>query len=191
VSLEEALAELRSGLGPSDNPAEDLATLARLSAIRAALDETERELIASARARGVSWTRLAAALGLRTRQAAEQRFLRLSDRSGEDSLPVRVQRQRQRSVDEMAGPAIVRLRTAVGRALRLLDGDPAWDTVDARARLVRATLHTAATAEPGALFSLVHKAIADLDEFTARVAEPAVRNALDKLRRAWSAANPA
>jgi hypothetical protein len=54
-----------------------LDALRALRHLRARLDEWEPRLIAAARAAGVSWARLAPALGVASRQAAERRFLRL------------------------------------------------------------------------------------------------------------------
>ncbi|WP_051342954.1 TetR/AcrR family transcriptional regulator [Pseudonocardia spinosispora] len=51
----------------------------------AALERSELTLIAAARGHGGSWTDIADALGLRSRQAAEQRFRRLSERVGDDA----------------------------------------------------------------------------------------------------------
>lgn len=57
---------------------EVVAALARVRGLREALDRTEHELLTLARRREVSWARAATALGLRSRQAAEQRAARLS-----------------------------------------------------------------------------------------------------------------
>ncbi len=54
-----------------------LDALVALRQLRARLDQWEPRLIAAARQAGVSWTRLAPALGVASRQAAERRFLRL------------------------------------------------------------------------------------------------------------------
>jgi hypothetical protein len=97
---------------------------------------------------------------------------------------------RQRRVDAQAGPSIAHLRAAALAAARRLEGEADWDGLDSRAALVRVSLTLAATAEPGALFSLAAQAIADLDAFAVRVPTPAVRAALDRLRLALDGARP-
>lgn len=55
--------------------------LARLRALRRRrrrLDAEERDLITTARAAGASWQDIAAALGIQSRQGAEQRYRRLN-----------------------------------------------------------------------------------------------------------------
>ncbi|MDX3343787.1 hypothetical protein PV409_38215 [Streptomyces sp. ME02-6979.5a] len=54
-----------------------LASLLVIRSLREKLQEDERRLIAAARRKKVTWTRLADALELRSRQAAERRFLQL------------------------------------------------------------------------------------------------------------------
>jgi hypothetical protein len=169
-------------------PAAVLAALAQLGGLRRAIDYAERDLIDTARRRGVGWGEIARALGLRSRQAAEQRRLRLVGPDRRDPSPVREHRHGQRIVDRLAGEAIVRLRNATVAALRQLDRDPDWDTRDARAALVRSSLRTAASAPPGVLYSLVEQAIADLNAFTTP-APPTP--ALTELRMRWTAATPA
>ena len=51
----------------------ELVQLAEVGAARARLDERELELIDRARHGGATWAQVAAALGLGSRQAAEQR----------------------------------------------------------------------------------------------------------------------
>lgn len=66
---------------------EESRSLAELNAIalrRASLDRVEVNLIGSARAAGASWARIAEALDLGSRQAAEQRFHRISRRMSQD-----------------------------------------------------------------------------------------------------------
>ncbi|MFE3458595.1 hypothetical protein ACFXKD_13720 [Nocardiopsis aegyptia] len=55
---------------------EELADVARL---RHDVDVIERDRIAAARAAGASWDRIAAVLGIRSRQGAEQRYARLKE----------------------------------------------------------------------------------------------------------------
>lgn len=171
--------------------AEDpLAALTRLAGLRGALDRAERDLIAAARHRGASWSQVSEALGLRSRQAAEQRWLRLSDPTSRDPVVVRGARDRQRNVDAKAGTSIAALRAAVLTAVRRFEREPDWDRLDARAALVRTSLALAATADPSALFSLAEQAIADLDTFAVRVASGPARSALDRVRLALDAARP-
>ena len=57
-----------------------LAALALLPAVRAEADQLEAGLLLTARACGLSWPRISAALGLASPQAAQQRFDRVSGR---------------------------------------------------------------------------------------------------------------
>jgi glutathione S-transferase len=57
-----------------------LAAIALLPAVRAEADQLEAGLLLTARASGLSWQRIAAALGLASPQAAQQRFDRVSGR---------------------------------------------------------------------------------------------------------------
>ena len=57
-----------------------LAALSLLSAARAEVDQVEAALLFAARARGLSWPRIAQAMGLGSAQAAQQRFDRISGR---------------------------------------------------------------------------------------------------------------
>jgi hypothetical protein len=171
-------------------PQHSVATLAGLANLRSELDRLERDLIASARDHGASWSQIAAALGLRSRQAAEQRWLRLNANDGRSPAPARLERRRQRGVDELAGPAMLTLRSAVRVALRGIEADPGWDALDPRADLVRNTLDTAVQAPPGAMFSLVSQAMEDLDSFAVRASGSAAGTALDNLRAAWTATHP-
>jgi hypothetical protein len=135
---------------------EPLEGLARIEAARRAVDQVERELIEAARAQGHGWAAIAASLGLRSRQAAEQRWLRLSAVEKRDPGPERVRRREQQSVDERAGVAIARLRRAVIAAYRQVKGP----------ELVKQTLAAAIDAPPGALFELAAKAVSDSQETT-------------------------
>ena len=68
-------------------PAELLAALAELHSLRDLLTELEPRLIAVAREHGVSWAALADVLGVASRQAAEQRFLRLRPAEPDTATP--------------------------------------------------------------------------------------------------------
>jgi hypothetical protein len=167
----------------ADDPGAALDALPLLRAVRDRIDATERALIESARTGGASWATIAAALGLGTRQAAEQRHLRLTGEQSRDITPTRRTRQRQRSVDTQHGPAIAHLRTAARTLLRRIETDAAWDDRFPRAALARDTLKLAADAPPGALFSLATSVIGDLAQ--APLPEPTSR-AVDDLRAALS-----
>ncbi len=68
----------------ADGAGEDdlLAALALLPAARAEADQAEAALLFTARARGLSWSRISRAMGLGSPQAAQQRFDRITDRTG-------------------------------------------------------------------------------------------------------------
>lgn len=136
--------------------ADPLEGLERIEAVRREVDEAERELIEAARAQGHGWAEIAAALGLRSRQAAEQRWLRLSSVERRDPGPERARRRVQQSVDARAGVEIARLRKAVIAAYRQVKGP----------ELLKQTLAAAIDAPPGALFELAAKAVGDSQETT-------------------------
>ncbi len=140
-----------------------LAALSTVPERRAELDDVERTLIDAARDSGASWTQIAAALGLRSRQAAEQRRLRLgAPGSRRDPAAARERRQRQRVGDAAAGEQIVALRAAVRDLAAGIDRTPGWDDQGPRARLARRTLSIALDADPGALVDLTRHVVDDL-----------------------------
>jgi hypothetical protein len=164
-----------------------LEALPSIVGLREQLDRCELMLIESARASGASWTRVAEALGLGSRQAAEQRFLRLSGQSTRDTRDAgaaRAARRGQRSVDAVYGTGITGLRSAVRRALARMALDPAWDKRFARAALCRNSLAMAADAQPGALFALTEHVLVDLA--AAPAGEPVVEEVRRRLARAMS-----
>ena len=57
-----------------------MAALTLLAAARAEFDQMEAALLFTARAHGLSWAQISHALGLRSAQAAQQRFDRVSGR---------------------------------------------------------------------------------------------------------------
>jgi glutathione S-transferase len=59
-----------------------LAALALLPAARAEADQVEAALLFTARAEGLSWSRISRAMGLGSPQAAQQRFGRVTGRTG-------------------------------------------------------------------------------------------------------------
>lgn len=146
---------------------EVLAALASLPVVRGDLDRVERELIAAARDLGVAWPAIAQALGLGSRQAAEQRWLRLSGGSSRDPARVRAARREQRIVDAASGQRLVELRRAARLLHRRIESDRDWDRRHSRAALARATLAAALDAPPSGLFSLCHNALEDLDQIPA------------------------
>jgi hypothetical protein len=83
--------------------ADPLTQLGSVRAARAALDERELTLIDRARRAGATWAQVAGALGVATRQAAEQRRQRLAAAASRTA----------RSNDAGYGPSIVQLRSAV------------------------------------------------------------------------------
>jgi hypothetical protein len=93
------------GDAQGDSDATDaLEALGALHRLRDQLDAWEPILIETARERGASWARLAPALGVTTRQAAERRYLRL--RPGDQPGLTREERV-QAARDERAGDRAV------------------------------------------------------------------------------------
>jgi hypothetical protein len=141
-----------------------LAALATVPRLRADLDAAERLLIDTARATGASWAAIAGALGLGSRQAAEQRWLRLAAlpaQAGRDPVLVRRARTRQQTVDKQAGQIVADLRSAVRELAAALDRHAAADH-DPPAVLARQTLTIALDATPGSLVDLAKLALTDL-----------------------------
>ncbi|MGN9810054.1 hypothetical protein ACTMSW_11935 [Micromonospora sp. BQ11] len=130
----------------------DLARLAEVAAARARLDDQELELIDRARHAGATWAQVAAALGLGSRQAAEQRRQRL----------VGARRSQRRSLDQAYPSRVAALRGAVAELARWIDADRRWDGRFRRAPLVRATVANALDADPGSLHALASHVAADL-----------------------------
>ena len=105
----------RSGAVESDRL---LAALTALRSLRDELGGWEPELIAMARAGGASWTALAPALGVASRQAAERRFLRLQpSATGELTGEARVDAERDRRAGDRAVADWARRNAAVLRQL--------------------------------------------------------------------------
>lgn len=157
-----------------------LHSLRGIPAERARLDETELDLIDRARRGGATWGDIASALGLASRQAAEQRRLRLS---------TSVVRARQRKLDNEDGPPIAALRAAAAELDRRIGADRRWDGRFRRAALVRETLEAARRAPAGSLFFLVNEAAADLRSTAVALPGP-TRAAVDRLLAALEAATP-
>lgn len=155
----------------------DLAHLAEIPAARARLEERELELIDRARQAGATWSQVAAALGLTSRQAAEQRRQRL----------VAAARARRHDLDLRYAHSIVTLRAAVDDLHRGIAADRRWTTRFRRAGLVRTTIATALDAPPSGLFALAVQAADDLTEVPHPEALPGyIRLAAESLRNALS-----
>ncbi|MEV4704834.1 hypothetical protein [Actinoplanes sp. NPDC049316] len=130
----------------------DLDQLAEIGPARARLDERELELIDRARQGGATWTQIAAALGLASRQAAEQRRQRL----------LAAARARRTDQDLRYAHSIVVLREAVSDLHRAIAADRRWTARFTRAALVRDTVAIAVDAPPGGLYALAREAADDL-----------------------------
>ncbi|WP_439381127.1 HSP18 transcriptional regulator [Amycolatopsis lexingtonensis] len=109
---------VRAARAGSAAPDDVLGALTRLRALRDQLGSWEPELIAAARAGGVSWAALAPALGVASRQAAERRFLRLRPTpNGELTGEARVAAERGRRAGDRAVAEWARRNSAVLRQL--------------------------------------------------------------------------
>ncbi|MFG1654552.1 hypothetical protein ACGFIE_31935 [Micromonospora sp. NPDC049275] len=139
-----------------------LAGLAEVCAARAHLDEREAELIDRARHEGATWAQIATALGLGSRQAAEQRRQRLAA----------ARRARRHDLDRNYAAQIVAVRGAVAELGRWIATDRRWDSRFHRAALVRSTVDAALDADPGSLYALALHLRADLDAAGDRLPSP-------------------
>ena len=167
---------------------DELDELRAIPAARARLDAEELALMDRARRSGATWTQIAEALGLGSRQAAEQRRLRLARAAVRPALP------------EAYGDRIADLRAATAELHRRIGADRRWDRRFTRAALVRETLAVASDAPGGALFALVRAVADDLAEVAGEAAVPGgaalqalpgpTRAAVDRLRTALDAAAP-
>lgn len=155
----------------------DLSELRAIPGRRARLDAEELALIDQARRAGATWAEIAAALGLTSRQAAEQRRLRLAAAV----RPVR------RELDEAYGEKLAAVREAAVELHRRIGADRRWDRRFVRAVLVRETLEAAPDAPGGALFALVSDVLDDLREVPV---PPSTGAAIARLRAAREAATP-
>ncbi|MEU7752863.1 hypothetical protein [Micromonospora sp. NPDC049171] len=141
----------------------ELGRLADVQVARARLDEQELDLIDRARHGGATWAQVAQALGLGSRQAAEQRRQRL----------VAARRSRQRQLDVRYSTQIAAVRAAVADLGRWIAADRRWDARFRRAVLVRGTVDAALDAAPGSLYALALHLVADLGEAGDRLPTPA------------------
>jgi hypothetical protein len=110
----------------SSDPEDLLEALVRLRALRERLTDWEPRLIDAARAAGISWTQLAPALGVASRQAAERRYLRLNPNAtgpamtGEQRVQAaRDQRASDRAVAAWARDNAADLRRLAGQVTSL------------------------------------------------------------------------
>lgn len=79
---------IRFALWHGDAGAGDLlAALTLLPAARAEVDQAEAALLFTARAHGLSWSQISRAMGLGSPQAAQQRFGRITGRTGHTEHP--------------------------------------------------------------------------------------------------------
>ncbi|UVS81419.1 HSP18 transcriptional regulator [Actinokineospora sp. UTMC 2448] len=144
--------------GDADESAHVLSALIVLRHLRSQLGELEPRLIAAARELGVSWTRLAPALGVTSRQAAERRYLRLRPDDAEATGEGRVRAERDRRAGDRAVAEWARRNSA---ALRGLAGQVA--AVDGLAGEARRGIHEAlGTDNPGDLLDPLSAAAAHL-----------------------------
>ncbi len=108
-----------------------LDALTDLRELRGLLADWEPELVGAARAAGLSWTTLAPALGVTSRQAAERRYLRMRlTGNGEPTKEARVdatrdQRAGDRAVAAWAREKSAELRQLAGQVSGLPDLTPA------------------------------------------------------------------
>ncbi len=138
-AVHEAVVAARAGTADPDSV---LAALAALRSVREELARWEPELIAAARDGGVSWSALAPALGVASRQAAERRFLRLRpSTTGEGTGEGRVDAERDRRAGDRAVAEWARRNSAVLRQLAGQAG--ALDGLTAAAEESAARLSTA------------------------------------------------
>ncbi|MEV6634265.1 hypothetical protein AB0M54_26290 [Actinoplanes sp. NPDC051470] len=119
-------AGMSSGEVAGVGPAEVLDALVVLRRAQNELAALEPELVAAARAAGVSWQELAPALGVGSRQAAERRFLRSLPAASETRQDDRVRAERdrragQRAVDRWANEHTVDLRRLAAQVTALTD----------------------------------------------------------------------
>jgi hypothetical protein len=157
----------------------DLSALRAIPAERARLDARELALIDQARREGATWVEVAEALGLGSRQAAEQRRLRLTAAVHPVSP----------SLDLGLGGEVTALRSAAADLHRRIGADRRWDRRFTRAALVRQTLAAAPDAPVSALYALVAEAVADLATASAPLPGP-TRAAVARLVAALEAATP-
>ena len=184
-----ALDAIAKGLRAGDSTAsaaELLDALVRVRWAQAELAEIEPLLIGAARGAGVSWQRLAPALGVASRQAAERRYLRSTSAAPDQpgaTRDERVQAERDRragsrAVTRWANDNTADLRRLAGQITALTDlGDEAADSVG---RLHDALGDPDAAALPG-LLAAAQPHLPGHPELAAQIDEVSAR--ADRLRR--------
>ena len=126
------------GYGPDEPDREDLlAALALVDEAREQLDNFELRLIRQSRQREISWTDIAVPLGMRTRQSAESRAMRLERAAitadgTRDVAQMRARRAADRDLEQWAVANEERLRAA---AEALVDSFEAWTQADIQSRV--------------------------------------------------------
>ncbi|MEU7955149.1 hypothetical protein AB0B62_28560 [Micromonospora chalcea] len=155
-----------------------LADLSEIAATRVRLDDRELDLIDRARHDGATWADIARALGLGSRQAAEQRRQRLAA----------ARRARVTRLDPAGAPDLPVLRTAVDDLRRWIETDRAWDGRFPRAALTRRTCALALDAPAGPLYALAAHLADDLAGAGLRLPPP-VRDAAGRITATLSTRN--
>jgi hypothetical protein len=185
AALEDLLEAVRRAAGSGD--AEH--TLEALTALRRAREELtllEPTLIAAAREQGVSWSRLAPALGVTSRQAAERRFLRLRPHADADAGLTREQRV-QAARDRRAGDrAVATWARANAAELRRLAGQiSALTDLSSTGRRHGRSLHAALTTDdPAQLIDPLGDVSGHLGDHTTLAAQvDAVGRTVSRVRR--------
>ncbi|MFD6635585.1 hypothetical protein ACFWDN_07180 [Micromonospora chalcea] len=152
-----------------------LAGLSEIAAARVRLEDRELDLIDRARHDGATWTEVARALGLGSRQAAEQRRQRLAA----------ARRARVTRLDPACSPDVPALRAAVTDLHRWIEADRSWDARFPRAALTRRTCALALDATAGPLYALAAHLADDLAGAGSRLPAPA-RHAAGRITAALS-----
>lgn len=152
--LHALLRAVRAGEVGTVTPTSLVDALTDLRELRVQLAGWEPELVAAARAAGLSWTTLAPALGVTSRQAAERRYLRTQPTgNGEPTKEARVdatrdQRAGDRAVAAWARKNSAELRQLAGQVSGLADLTPAGRRDAARVHAELAGDDTATLLEP-------------------------------------------
>jgi hypothetical protein len=184
-TLREVHAAVADALAGSADSERLLTALMALRVLREEMSGWEPALITAAREVGVSWTTLAPALGVASRQAAERRYLRLQpSRTGETTGEARVDAQRARRAGDRAVSDWARQNSA---SLRQLAGQvSALDGLGAAARKRVTQLGDALGGDdPAALLSPLAATQPDLGELHSELAQRvgAITVRTDQLRR--------
>nr|WP_069462892.1 hypothetical protein [Actinacidiphila rubida] len=125
----------RRGLEPQADPQNALAALLLLRELRSELAGWEAGLVETARAAGATWADLAQPMGVSSRQAAENRYLRLqsagrdADNTGAERVKaVRDRRAADRTVTTWARANAADLRVLAAQVAGLTNLGPAADS---------------------------------------------------------------